>query len=384
VLVGSDGVVKVVDFGVAKARGRVQQTAQGQIKGKLAYMSPEQARGKPVDARSDVFAAGIVLWELLAGKRLFEGDNEAHVLTQLLTERPARLADVDPSLAPYDALVARALSVEPADRYASALAMAEAIEATLPVATREELARWVSEEAGEVLRRRRDVIARHTSDAEAATKVDASSAPVAPPATTPIAVTGGSPPAPGQLPPSALMTQRLDPADRPSIDAALPHYLQRGGPSGRPSDAPPAQSQVTKVALTTNDLPPPLPEERVRQLVGIGVGTAVTVAAMLASVLVVAKHSPPPPSSAVRAGLALAAHVVPRVTRASSESASPSTAASAPSASSSTAASATASAIAPTPKPPVPQAPRPAPKPGTAKPAGPTRSTSPAPPKKTR
>ena len=71
ILVGTDGVARVLDFGVAKAAGRVQTTRDGQIKGKLAYMAPEQLRGEHVD-RADVYAAGVVLWEALTGRRLFE------------------------------------------------------------------------------------------------------------------------------------------------------------------------------------------------------------------------------------------------------------------------------------------------------------------------
>src|SRR5580692_3839687 len=73
VLVGVDGIARVVDFGVAKAAGRLQSTRDGQVKGKAAYMSPEQLRGDGVDRRSDVYACGVVLWEMLTGQRLFAG-----------------------------------------------------------------------------------------------------------------------------------------------------------------------------------------------------------------------------------------------------------------------------------------------------------------------
>ena len=79
ILVGADGVARVLDFGVAKAAGRVQTTREGQLKGKLAYMAPEQTRGM-VSRATDVYAAAVVLWETLTGRRLFSGENEAEML----------------------------------------------------------------------------------------------------------------------------------------------------------------------------------------------------------------------------------------------------------------------------------------------------------------
>ncbi len=160
VLVGTDGVVKVLDFGVAKARGRVQQTQKGQLKGKLAYMSPEQARGRTVDRRSDLFAAGIVLWEMLVGQRLFDGENEAALLVSLLTEKPSAPSKKDPSLAKLDALVLKALATEPDDRFATAKEMAEAITAIMQPASRTEVAAWVKGEAKASLVRRTEVLRR--------------------------------------------------------------------------------------------------------------------------------------------------------------------------------------------------------------------------------
>jgi serine/threonine-protein kinase len=119
VLLSFDGAVKLTDFGIAKAGGR--STASGVLKGKFAYMSPEQARGDAVDARTDTFALGVTLWELLTGSRLFEGDGDAAVL-RAVQERvivpPARLnPDVPAAL---DAAVMRALERDPARRWPSA------------------------------------------------------------------------------------------------------------------------------------------------------------------------------------------------------------------------------------------------------------------------
>ncbi|MBW2523690.1 MAG: serine/threonine protein kinase, partial [Deltaproteobacteria bacterium] len=84
IMVGVDGVPRVFDFGVAKARGRLRTTQDGKVKGKLAYMAPEQLAGEAVDRRSDIYAAGVVLWEGLAGRRLFEGDTDAQIYAQVL------------------------------------------------------------------------------------------------------------------------------------------------------------------------------------------------------------------------------------------------------------------------------------------------------------
>ena len=80
VIVGIDGVARVLDFGVAKAVGRLQSTREGQLKGKLSYMAPEQIRSGQVDRRTDIYAASIMLWEALVGKRLYDGEiGRAHV-----------------------------------------------------------------------------------------------------------------------------------------------------------------------------------------------------------------------------------------------------------------------------------------------------------------
>src|SRR6202020_1325470 len=99
VLVGTDGIARVLDFGVAKARGRAQTTRVGQLKGKLAYMAPEQLRGK-VTRRSDVFAASVVLWEALTGTRLFKGDDEGGVINTILHEPIPSPRQYAPQLTP--------------------------------------------------------------------------------------------------------------------------------------------------------------------------------------------------------------------------------------------------------------------------------------------
>src|SRR5882724_3566760 len=97
VLVSFDGDVKLIDFGIAKAETRLQNTQSGILKGKFSYMSPEQVRGHPIDRRSDIFAAGVLLWELLCGRKLFSGESDFAVLEKV------RKGDVPPprSLSPH-------------------------------------------------------------------------------------------------------------------------------------------------------------------------------------------------------------------------------------------------------------------------------------------
>ncbi|NRA31710.1 MAG: protein kinase [Polyangiaceae bacterium] len=131
VLVGSDGVSRVTDFGVARASQRLSHTEVGQLKGKLAYMSPEQATaGKTVDRRVDVFAAGAVLWELVAGKRLFVGENDAATLMNVMTRTIPPISALRPSVPRSVSLVCeKALSRDVDSRFETCAQFAEELEA---------------------------------------------------------------------------------------------------------------------------------------------------------------------------------------------------------------------------------------------------------------
>lgn len=122
-MVGFDGWIKIVDFGLVKATGK-RHTHTGHLRGKLAYMSPEQARGKPVNASADLFALGVVLWELLTGTRLFAGETDAETLDRVtrceLPPLAEHRADLPPDIEP---ILRRALARDSADRYATAEAM---------------------------------------------------------------------------------------------------------------------------------------------------------------------------------------------------------------------------------------------------------------------
>ncbi|WP_437747491.1 protein kinase [Sorangium sp. So ce1504] len=155
VLVGVDGTARLLDFGIAKARGRLSTTRGGQIKGKLAYMAPEQLLCADVTRRTDVFAAGAVLWEALAGRRLFDGGDEGDLIRAVLEEPilpPSSLAaHVPPAL---DAIVLRALERNPEGRYPTARELAVAIEDAVPLASPRVVGEWVEALAGDALARR--------------------------------------------------------------------------------------------------------------------------------------------------------------------------------------------------------------------------------------
>jgi eukaryotic-like serine/threonine-protein kinase len=159
IIVGADGVSRVLDFGIAKAAGRMQHTRTGSIKGKVRYMAPEQVRGQPTHL-TDVYAASIVLWEALTGKRLFTGDNDVEIMYRVIESKvdsPSRWRkDLSPGL---EAVVMRGLRKDPAERFPTALAMAEALLASCTKVTREQVARWLSETAGPELARRHSLVA---------------------------------------------------------------------------------------------------------------------------------------------------------------------------------------------------------------------------------
>ncbi len=133
VFVTYDGKVKVVDFGIAKAERRAQETRQGIVKGKVRYMAPEQSTGQTLDRRVDLFATGVLLWELAAGQRLWKDVPDLKVVERLVrNEIPRHPREVNPSVPQaIDEICARALAYEPGDRFASALEMRRALEAAV-------------------------------------------------------------------------------------------------------------------------------------------------------------------------------------------------------------------------------------------------------------
>ncbi|MBK9035813.1 MAG: serine/threonine protein kinase [Myxococcales bacterium] len=128
IMLSKNGEVKIVDFGLAKANSQVEQTDQGVVKGKFSYLSPEAAWGLEVDARTDVFAIGIILWEMLSGRRLFYGDT-AYATVELVREaRVPSLTALNPNIdAELDGIVRQALARDPAQRFQSAADVGDAL-----------------------------------------------------------------------------------------------------------------------------------------------------------------------------------------------------------------------------------------------------------------
>jgi serine/threonine protein kinase len=129
IFVTYDGQVKVVDFGIAKAMDSALETRTGELKGKVAYMPPEQASAQRVDRRADVFALGVMAWEAAVGRRMWKGLNEVAIMHELLTGAIPSPRQIDPRVPPeLDAICQRALSPNPNDRYATAADFAADIE----------------------------------------------------------------------------------------------------------------------------------------------------------------------------------------------------------------------------------------------------------------
>jgi serine/threonine-protein kinase len=166
IFVGVDGIARVLDFGIAKAAGRVQTTGDGQLKGKLAYMPPEQIRGAVCQA-SDTYAAAVVLWEALAVRRLFGGDHPAEVLDSVLHMAIPPPSTHAPGLSPeLDALVLRGLDRDPAARFTSAREMARELERIAKPQSRAAVGAWVEEVAKESISHRAASIARIESSSK--------------------------------------------------------------------------------------------------------------------------------------------------------------------------------------------------------------------------
>jgi serine/threonine-protein kinase len=166
VLVGVDGIARLVDFGVARAATRLAGTRVGQLKGKIAYMSPEQAAAdESIDRRADVFAAGIVLWEVLTGRRLFKSTNDAATLSRVVTERiepPVNVVDgIDSRLSD---ICMKALERPLARRYQTAAQFADQLEHAASrkgiLATGREVTAYIHKVLGSEIQGQREAVRR--------------------------------------------------------------------------------------------------------------------------------------------------------------------------------------------------------------------------------
>ena len=156
IIVGADGTSRLIDFGVAKAAHRLTETKSGSLKGKIAYMSPEQAMGMPVDRRVDLFAAGVALHEALTAKRLFHGENDFDTMRRVAEMPIPDPSSIAPGISPaLDLVLARALQREPKDRFQTAADFLDALEAAQRPASPREVAAYVGLRCGERIAERR-------------------------------------------------------------------------------------------------------------------------------------------------------------------------------------------------------------------------------------
>ena len=129
IMIPFDGVVKLLDFGIALARGRAERTKKGVLKGKWSYLSPEQIVGKAVDRRADIFTLGTVLYEMLAGQRAFQGSAPVELLRRISAQDPCPLTSLLPDLpVNLEKIVFRCLKKDPYERFQTAAELADALD----------------------------------------------------------------------------------------------------------------------------------------------------------------------------------------------------------------------------------------------------------------
>jgi eukaryotic-like serine/threonine-protein kinase len=160
ILLSKMGEVKLVDFGLAKATSQRESTDPGVVKGKFGYLSPEAAWGQPVDHRTDLFAVGIILWEMMTGRRLFYGETDWATIELVREARMPSISAVNPQVdAELESIVRKALARDPADRYQTAAELGDALAMHLysrrMKVTANDLARAVREVQREVVEARR-------------------------------------------------------------------------------------------------------------------------------------------------------------------------------------------------------------------------------------
>ena len=182
VMVTVDGVPRLLDFGIAKAQNRAQHTRQGFMKGKMGYMAPEQLRMEAVTRRVDLYATGVLLWELLANRRMYSRENERTFLTGVLSGNlptltatlgdlanlPAYRRDAIHALEP---IVLRAMALAPENRFDDAAAMLQAISRACPGAASLDVARWVRRMATDDLDRRDKMLAANEESWRSSSKM---------------------------------------------------------------------------------------------------------------------------------------------------------------------------------------------------------------------
>jgi len=344
ILVSTKGIAKLIDFGIATARSRAGgETNSGVLKGKIQYMAPEQALGRPVDRRADIWAVGAILYALLAGKPPYEADNPLATLHLLGSGRPPvpLPSGVHPTIS---AIVRKALSFVPENRYANAADMRDALEramtASRAITTAADVAAFAATHLGERVDKRRQAIeialaaAAERQRAEERFQRTGERLPSSRFPSSPEGAAGWMPPPPTSAPSlGGMRRDGLTLADAPaakvgSLDAAAKMTARTSDPV-RPSDPPPhASSYATTFGSASLETPAQYPKAK-RGLFTAATGLLVAVAAVVGvSVMVLRPRPAPPPPAPI-----VAATPPPTATTPSSPIVSPGLSTPAPSAS---------------------------------------------------
>ncbi len=267
-MVTYEGHVKVVDFGVAKATVRSSETESGTVKGKISYMSPEQCRGRVLDRRSDLFALGIVMWEMLAGDRLFKRTTDYENMEAIVKEQAPSLLPRRPALpAAVDAIVQKLLSKDPAARYQTADELVEAIEFAASAANVQLSTASLGRFMRELFGQRREPWLDFTPRDATTEAVTVTAAPLG----------GGNNLSDAQL---ASVPELQAWAHGSESSAVAPRVPTRPGsvPSPRAHSAPRAQSAATASRV----VPPPRTARRVVGVIALAVGIGAIATASIA------------------------------------------------------------------------------------------------------
>jgi eukaryotic-like serine/threonine-protein kinase len=326
ILTTFDGVVKLVDFGVAKAAGRTSsETTAGQIKGKAPYMSPEQAMGHRIDRRTDIFALGIVLYQVTTGKHPFRGESDVATLHNILHRTVPSPRFVDPKYPrPLEAVLQKALSRDPEKRYQTAQEMSDALGRVFPPtirrATSSDVAKFLRGLLGEAGDKRREALRAAIRHADSRT----GSHELSVPAMVPLSdiETGVSSPTHQKV--LNAPTERLAAVDNPSGQRPAVDFQIETGSLSSPSAAAYALpgSSATGSAIAAPTQPP---RRKTGWIIGLSVGLVALVLIGVAGVRFVTSRpvvaAAPGTASAASATASASASVA---TPAASQDASPS------------------------------------------------------------
>ena len=264
VLISEEGDIKLCDFGIAKAASKASHTQAGALKGKLQYMSPEQAWGRNIDRRSDIFALATVLFEMLTARKLFAGDNELSILEQVREARVTPPSMYNDEVTPQiDAIVLKALQKDPANRYQTAGEMQRDLDAVLynfkPTPTSADLAIYMHRLASSVAMPSHTVEMHASEPPQAANElkplkpapvVAAPAIPTSMPAAMPVAAATPSKP---PVVPIAIVAVLV-------IGAAIAYFAMRKPKSATPVVAKPGvvQTQTTTTSIAATSTAPVL------------------------------------------------------------------------------------------------------------------------------